>query len=264
VRYRENGTWGGWNKIASGISDTAAVANNLTGTPNITVGTINAGATTLNSTLTVTGVTNLNSTTVHSGEIQIKSSSVINFGSDQTKSGAAGRIGYGTYESNTLNIVGGSTSGERVVSMWDRLKMNGRITTTDTITMPTGSFFYGGGNISKRNGLYLYGVYSGAYYYNTIDYSIYVSSEAGTEFCFRITAYNVDQDIPNACLQCYHVWIRNNGGTFTSYATIIGQTSGCGIQIGTTNTNLALTYPNNTVGSGLKHIIFENIAYASS
>ena len=34
VRYRENGGWGGWNKIASGLAD------NLTGSPNISVGTI--------------------------------------------------------------------------------------------------------------------------------------------------------------------------------------------------------------------------------
>jgi hypothetical protein len=72
------------------------------------------------------------STTIHNGEIQIKGSSVINFGSDQTKADG-GRIGYGTYEANSLCIVGGSTTGERVVSMWDRLKMNGRITTTGTI-----------------------------------------------------------------------------------------------------------------------------------
>lgn len=59
VRYRENGGWGGWNKIASGLADTATLANNLTGTPNITVGTISAGATTLSSTLSVSGVTTL-------------------------------------------------------------------------------------------------------------------------------------------------------------------------------------------------------------
>jgi hypothetical protein len=68
------------------------------------------------------------------GEIQTTGTNVINFGYDQTKAdGATGRIGYGTYDGNTLCIVGGSTSGERVVSMWDRLKMNGRITTSGTV-----------------------------------------------------------------------------------------------------------------------------------
>ena len=37
VRYREGGGWGGWNKINSGYADSAG---GLTGTPNITVGTI--------------------------------------------------------------------------------------------------------------------------------------------------------------------------------------------------------------------------------
>ena len=48
------------------------------------------------------------------GEIQITGSKVINFGYDQTKAdGATGRIGYGPYEANSLNIVGGSITGER-------------------------------------------------------------------------------------------------------------------------------------------------------
>ncbi len=259
VRYRENGTWGGWNKIASGIAD------NIVSGANITVGTISAGATTLSSTLSVAGTTTCSSTLTTAGEIQTTGTNVINFGYNVSKvDGATGRIGYGTYEANALCIVGGSTTGSRKVTIWDYVEIKGSLTTAGTITMPNGSWFYGGNNVSKRQGLYLNGVYGGGYYYNTIDYSTYVSSEAGTEFCFRITAYNVDQDIPSACLQCYHVWLRNVSGYRTSYATIIGQTAGCGIQIGEWNTNLALTYPNNTAGSGLKHIIFENIAWASS
>jgi hypothetical protein len=150
------------------------------------------------------------------------------------------------------------------VTIWDYVEIKGLLNITGSLTMPNGSYLYGGNNVSKRQGLYLNGVYGGGYYYNTIDYSNYVSTEWGYEYCFRITAYNTDTDIPSACLQCYHVWLRNNNGARTSYATVLGQTAGCGIQIGTVNTNLALTYPNNTAGSGLKHIIFENIAYASS
>ena len=131
--------------------------------------------------------------------------------------------------------------------------------------MPNGSFFYGGNNVCKRNGVYLNGVYGGGYYYNTIDYSSYVTSEAGTEFCFRITCGLIDGDLSSdSSLLCYVVWIRNSGGTRTYHYTPISQSSGCGIQISTNNTNLALTYANNSYGSSLKHITFENIAYASS
>ena len=131
--------------------------------------------------------------------------------------------------------------------------------------MPNGSFLYGGNNVCKRNGVYLYGVYGGGYYYNTIDYSSYVTSEAGTEYSFRITSYPTNVDINGAgALQCYLVWVRNNNGTRSLYATILAQSNGCGIQISTNNNNLALTYPNDGYGSSLKHIIFENIAYASS
>jgi len=259
VRYNENNSWGGWNKISAGLAD------NLTGTPNITVGTISAGATTLSSTLSVAGTTTCSSTLTTAGEIQTTGTNVINFGYNVSKTDSAtGRIGYGTYEANALCIVGGSTSGSRKVTIWDYVQINGLLTISGSFTMPNGSWFYGGNNVCKRNGVYLYGVYGGGYYYNTIDYSTYVTSEAGTEFCFRITSLNVDTNIPDACLQCYHVWIRNNNGARTSWATVLGQTTGCGIQIGTNNTNLALTYPNNTAGSGLKHIIFENISWASS
>jgi hypothetical protein len=53
----------------------------------------------------------INGTLRTAGEIQTTGSNVINFGYDQTKTdGATGRIGYGTYEANSLCIVGGSTS----------------------------------------------------------------------------------------------------------------------------------------------------------
>jgi hypothetical protein len=58
------------------------------------------------------------------GEIQTTGTNVINFGYNVSKvDTATGCIGYGTYDANTLCIVGGATSGERKISMWDWVKM---------------------------------------------------------------------------------------------------------------------------------------------
>ena len=245
------------------ITEVFTVDNgNVTATGTLTI----AGATTLSSTLSVAGTTTCSSTLTTAGEVKLTGTNVINFGYNVTKTDdATGRIGYGTYEANALCIVGGATSGSRKVTIWDYVEIKGSLTTTGAITMPNGSYLYGGNNVSKRQGLYLNGVYGGGYYYNTIDYSSYVSSEWGYEYCFRITSYPTNENISGSgALQCYLVWVRNNSGTRTSYATIIAQSNGCGIQIGTNNNNLALTYPNDGYGSSLKHIIFENIAWASS
>jgi hypothetical protein len=130
--------------------------------------------------------------------------------------------------------------------------------------MSNSCYLYGGNNLMKRAGIFLSGVYGGGYYYNLIDYTSYVSSENGTEYCFRITAYNVGIDMTTSCLIHYLVWVNNSGGTRTNQYTTISQTPGCGLGISTVNNNLSLTYPNNTSGSGLKHIIFENLSYTSS
>ena len=67
-----------------------------------------------------------------------------------------------------------------------------------------------------------------------------------------------------ACLQHYLVWVNNSGGTRTNQYLTLTATSGCGLGVSTVNNNLSLTYPNTTSGAGLKHIIFENLAYTSS
>jgi hypothetical protein len=70
--------------------------------------------------------------------------------------------------------------------MQDVVDIKGALSTTGSITMPNGNYLYGGNNVCKRQGVYLNGVHGGGYYYNTTDYSNYVSSEAVLNFALEL------------------------------------------------------------------------------
>ena len=75
---------------------------------------------------------------INNSEVQIKGTNVLNFGSDQTKvDSATGRIGYGTYEANSLCIVGGAVSGSRQITMWDNVKVTNNLQVNASITANT-------------------------------------------------------------------------------------------------------------------------------
>jgi hypothetical protein len=72
------------------------------------------------------GTTNPTTKLEIDGQTNIKGSNVINFGSDQTKQGDAGKIGYGTFDSGALCIVGAGT-GTRTVKIWDNVTVVGSL-----------------------------------------------------------------------------------------------------------------------------------------
>ena len=95
-----------------------------------------SGATTLSSTLGVTGVSTF------SEQIDVTTTKVVNFGSNVTKEANAGKIGYGTFDSNaSLNIVGAGITGvNRCVRIWECLSVNASANTTSTIYAGLGTY----------------------------------------------------------------------------------------------------------------------------
>ena len=225
------------------------INGNTTKGGTLTVG----GTTTLNSTLTVAGTTTLNSSLIVSG-VTTLSTNVWNKSSEGHNRLYFGSNSTTYFGSNAGYIFRNSIDATDVLTIGD----------SGSLTMGNNCYFYGGNNLLKRSGVFLSGTYGGGYYYNLIDYTSYVSSENGTEYCFRITAYNVGIDMGSSCLLHYIVWVNNSGGTRTNQYLTFTATPGCGIGISTVNNNLSLTYPNNTSVSGSKHIIFENLAYTNS
>jgi hypothetical protein len=62
-----------------------------------------------------------------SNQINVTGANVINFGSDKTKQGDAGKMGYGTFSNGvSLDIVGAGTAGNtRFIKMWDNVTIEG-------------------------------------------------------------------------------------------------------------------------------------------
>jgi hypothetical protein len=62
-----------------------------------------------------------------SNQINITGTNVINFGSDKTKQGDAGKMGYGTFSNGgSLDIIGAGTIGNtRYIKMWDNVTIEG-------------------------------------------------------------------------------------------------------------------------------------------
>lgn len=53
--------------------------------------------------------------------VNVLGSNVINLGADQAKQTDAGKIGYGTFTPNALDIIGGGTSTPRTIKLWDNV-----------------------------------------------------------------------------------------------------------------------------------------------
>ena len=94
---------------------------------------------TINGALQVTG-----GTTLSSG-CNIQGSHVINMGSDQTKEFSAGKIGYQTYTTGALDIVGAGTStGSRNIKLWDNVIIPGTLNMTGLLTIGSSGISTGG------------------------------------------------------------------------------------------------------------------------
>ena len=66
--------------------------------------------------------------------VNVLGSNVINLGADQTKQTDAGKIGYGTFTPNALDIIGGGTSTPRTIKLWDNVTIPGTLMVTGGIT----------------------------------------------------------------------------------------------------------------------------------
>ena len=112
---------------------------NVTGVT--TLGTLNAGVTTLSSTLNVTGATTLSSTlnvtgaTTLTSNLKITGINFLEFGFGNTKEANAGKIGYGTFTSDCLDIVGAGTGSNRKVKIYDDLIVGGATSVSTTLNV---------------------------------------------------------------------------------------------------------------------------------
>ena len=71
------------------------------------------------------------------GDILLTGASVLNFGSDLTKEANAGKIGYGTFTANTLDILGATVGAAlpRSIKLWDNVITNGTLTVAGATTL---------------------------------------------------------------------------------------------------------------------------------
>ena len=99
----------------------------------------NTGALQVTGGVGIAGALNVGSDATYNSTINIKGSNVINLGSDKTKNTDAGKIGYNTFNSDSLDIVGaGTSSGSRLVKIYDSLAVTGN-TTIGGIASVTGN-----------------------------------------------------------------------------------------------------------------------------
>jgi hypothetical protein len=107
-------------------------------------GNVGIGTTSPSYTLDVNG-------TAKFSDAKVSSNGVIEFGLGITKESNAGKIGYGTFTTDTLDIVGGGTGGNRMIKMWETLNVvQSIITTSAQITGNSntiGSIITTGGNV---------------------------------------------------------------------------------------------------------------------
>jgi hypothetical protein len=158
------------------------------------------------------GTTNPTAKLEIDGQTNIKGSNVINFGSDQSKQTDAGKIGYGTFDSGSLCIVGAGT-GTRTVRMWDNVVVQGGLS--------AGSFTTGsisGSNISVSNNGTAASFYSSA---NGGDVVFVGKTSGNANYCMRMDANGGNYN--------YIVFFSSSGtqaGKIQGTSTTVGISSG--------------------------------------
>lgn len=106
---------------------------------------------TLSGSLTVGGTASITGLLTCASGIAVPGSNVINFGSGVAKEQSAGKIGYQTFDSGCLNIVGAGTSGgNRTTKFYDNVIVTGAITAS-SINLPGASGFSGYGSQLNNN-----------------------------------------------------------------------------------------------------------------
>ena len=74
-------------------------------------------------------MTMTNSAITNRVQVAVTGSNVVNFGSDVSKTGSAGNIGYQTYTPGALDIVGaGTANNQRNIKLWDNVTIPGTLT----------------------------------------------------------------------------------------------------------------------------------------
>jgi len=124
VRTNEGGSWGGWAKLAAGYADTAGTSGGLTGSPNITVGTITSGlingqtisaAANFTGTLTTAGTLSVNSGT--SSGLNITTTSASPWAINLTRSDVPSNIS--AYNDGTSWYFSGASLKHNGATIWD-------------------------------------------------------------------------------------------------------------------------------------------------
>jgi hypothetical protein len=159
------------------------------------------------------------------GPTNIKGSNFINFGSDQTKEGSAGKMGYGTFSGGgSLDIVGaGTTSSTRAIRMWDNVAVQGSLSAGGFTTGGSSSF----GSISGTN------IGCNNVSINNSGQGLSINNSSGAD-AVQITKVNGSA---NFCMR-----LDNNGGTSQgNYLIFFNNGSAVGRITSTNTTTVALT-----------------------
>jgi hypothetical protein len=280
VRYIENSVWGGWNKISAGLAD------NLTGNPNISVGTINSGAIT------------------STGEIRSMGTSFVGMGASWDHfriwhDGGAAYFDAGGAENGIVFRIDATANGYPAPSYPEKMRLaaNGNLTTTGSI-ISTGLNINGNSNFNGNVGIgtspdailkldvngnsRISGELIGAYncvkrittyflpYWDndfncwsyTFNYSNYLSNNSTSEFAFKIYVYDPVNYVANNQSYIGSVFITKVSGSY--YYRVVDHHS-YGVYtpvISTTSTYISLLFVN-LDGMSNKKIVFENIAFSN-
>jgi hypothetical protein len=129
---------------------------------------------------------------------------------------------------------------------------------------------YGAINVSKRSSILFTPTYGGTYYYYyTINYNNYVSSN-GTDYSFRVYVYDNDDDVNHFDYLIATIYIRRvyepNNYLYGYYGTVINHGySGMGATPIIADYEPTITFQFYTMYAyQSKRVVFENIADASS
>jgi outer membrane murein-binding lipoprotein Lpp len=195
-------------------------ANNLT---ILTNGNVGIGTSNPSDKLEVNG-------NVKSNGIIINSTNAIEFGRGITKEANAGKIGYGSFTADTLDIVGGGTiNGSRNVKIWDNLTVGGNINFTGSLYQ-NGNLFTSGGGGGGSNTLTtsLY-ITSGSLIVNSTSSSAYALSAY-----MPAEAYGFTSSAKNTYSTAGTIGSINNNAGVANSATLIDM----GAYQNTGNTNV--------------------------
>ena len=173
-------------------------------------------------TLTASGVVTANT------GVNVPGSNVLNFGSNLAKETNAGKIGYGTLTTGSLDIVGaGTTAANRAIRLWNNVTVTGSLNVQGTLTVggspvSSGANVLRGSVLCSANGQTSQGAFSVSANFGTTLPSSYtivatVNSTSGNSDFYTVSVGS------RSTTGCVFLWARLAGsGTGTTAAVISG------------------------------------------